>query len=109
MCSTFLIALGATLILGGTNYILYTTVNAQLVVAEELREDLRAAIVEEKLLKVVNQNQSNQSAASPNGLSLEFDRAHFIPLSPLSDSPGNQLKMLLGYSCKIHLHSPMTE
>ena len=77
-----------------------TTVNAQLLDAEELREDLRAAIVEEKLQKVVNQNQSNQSAAatSPNGLSLGLDRAHFISLSPLSDSPGNQVKMLLGYS-----------
>jgi hypothetical protein len=99
VCSTLLIALGATLILGGTNHILFiTTVNAQLVDAEESREDLRAAVVEEKLQKVVNQNQSNQSAASPNGLSLELDRAHFIPLSPLSDSPGNQVKMMLGYS-----------
>ena len=85
VCSTLSTALGATLILGGINHILYTTVNAQLVDAEELREDLRAEIVEEKLQKVVNQNQSNQSAAatSPNGLSLGLDRAHFIPLSPL--------------------------
>jgi hypothetical protein len=99
--SILLLALGAILILGGTNHILYTTVNARLVDAEKLREDIRAAIVEEKLQKVVNQNQSNQSAAaatSPNGLSLGLDRAHFIPLSPLSDSPGNQVKMLLGYS-----------
>lgn len=69
--------------------------------AEELRKDLRAAIVEEGLQGGVNQSQSNQSAAatsSPNGLSFGLDRAHYIPLSPLSDSPGNQVKMLLGYS-----------
>ena len=96
-----LIALGSTAILGGSNYILYNTVNAQLVDAEELREDLKAAIVDEVLEGGVNQNQSNQSAAatsSPNGLSLGLDRAHYIPLSPLSDSPGNQVKVLLGYS-----------
>ena len=101
VCSTLLIALGSTAILGGSNYILYNTVNAQLVDAEELREDLKAAIVDEVLEGGVNQNQSNQSAAatsSPNGLSLRLDRAHYIPLSPLSDSPGNQVKVLLGYS-----------
>ena len=103
MCSTLLIALGAAAILGESNHTLFTTtVNAQLVDAEKLREDLRATIVEEKLQKVVNQNnQSNQSdaaASSSNGLTLRLDRAHFIPLSPLSDSPGNQVKMMLGYS-----------
>jgi hypothetical protein len=100
-CSTLLIALVSVTILGGSNHII-PTVNAQLVDAEELREDLRAAIVEEKLEKVVNQNQnqSNQSnaASSSNGLTLSLDRAHFIPLSPLSDSPGNQVKLMLGYS-----------
>jgi len=100
VCSTLLIALGSTAILGGSNYILYNTVNAQLVDTEELREDLKAAIVDE-VLEGVNQNESNQSAAAatnPDGLALTLDQAHYIPLSPLSDSPGNQVKMLLGYS-----------
>src|ERR671918_277931 len=102
-CSTLLIALGAAAILGDSNHILFTTtVNAQLVDVKQTREDLRAAIVEEKLQKVVNQNnQSNQSdvaASSSNGLTLRLDQAHFILLSPLSDSPGNQAKMMLGYS-----------
>ena len=47
------------------------------------------------------QNQSDQSAAGatdPNGISLRLDKAHFIPLSPISDSPGNQVKMLLDYT-----------
>jgi hypothetical protein len=101
VCSTLLIALGSTAILGGSNYILYNTVNAQLVDTEELREDLKAAIVDEVLEGGVNQNESNQSAAAatnPDGLALTLDQAHYIPLSPLSDSPGNQVKMLLGYS-----------
>jgi hypothetical protein len=46
-CSTLLIALGVASIIGGSNHILYTTVNAQLVDAEELREELRASIAEE--------------------------------------------------------------
>lgn len=99
-CSTLLIALGVASIIGGSNHILYTTVNAQLVDAEELREELRASIAEE-LQGKPNQNQSDQSAASaasPNELTLSLDRAHYIPLSPLSDSPGNQVKMLLGYT-----------
>ena len=48
-----------------------------------------------------NQNQSDQSAATasgPNGVSLRLDKAHFIPLGPISDSPGNQVKMLLDYA-----------
>ena len=84
--------------IGGSNHILYT-VNAQLMDAEELREELRASIAEE-LQGGLNQNQSDQSAATAtqNGLTLSLDRAHYIPLSPLSDSPGNQVKILLGYS-----------
>jgi hypothetical protein len=99
-CSTLLIALGVASIIGGSNHILYTTVNAQLVDAEELREELRASIAEE-LQGKPNQNQSDQSAASaasPNELTLSLDRAHYIPLSPLSNSPGNQVKMLLDYA-----------
>jgi hypothetical protein len=44
------------------------------------------------------QSADAPSNAAPNGLSLKLDRAHFIPLSPLSNSPGNQVKMLLDYS-----------
>lgn len=98
-CSILLITLGVAAVIGGSNHILYTTVNAQLEDTEELREELRASIGE-KLQGGLNQNQSDQSAAAanPNGLTLSLDRAHYIPLSPLSDSPGNQVKMLLDYS-----------
>jgi hypothetical protein len=97
-CSTLLIALVVA-----SDHLLYTNASAQLLDTEELREELRASITEELQGGGVNQNQnqSDQSAAAatnPDGLTLTLDRAHFIPLSPLSDSPGNQVKMLLGYS-----------
>jgi hypothetical protein len=67
----------------GTNYIPYSTANAQLEEVEDFRE--QRAVAEE-------------SATGSNEFSLTLDRAHFIPLSPISDSPGNQVKMLLHYS-----------
>jgi len=99
-CSTLLITLGVAIIMEGTNHLLYQFANAQLEDSEDLRVEQRTAALEEELQSEPNQNQSNQSASSvsPNGLSLRLDRAHYIPLSPLSDSPGNQIKMQLDYS-----------
>ena len=88
-----LIALEVAILMEGSNQPLYIA-NAQLA---DLREEQRAAALGEELLGEPNQNQNDQSTAaatSPNGLSLRLDRAHFIPLSPISDSPGNQVKML---------------
>jgi len=94
-----LIALGIAILIGGSNRIPYTIVNAQVEDREELRGEQKAALVENELQAGQNQNQSDQSnAVSPNGITLRIDRAHYIPLSPLSDSPGNQVKMLLDYS-----------
>ena len=56
--------------------------NAQLVDTEELREDLKAAIVDEVLEGGVNQNESNQSAAAatnPDGLTLTLDQLTTFP------------------------------
>jgi hypothetical protein len=41
-CSTLLIALGVATIIGGSNNILYTTVSAQVVDREELREGAKS-------------------------------------------------------------------
>ena len=92
------IALGvaATITTGGSNQILYTVANAQVEDREGLREGQKAALVEDELQTGQSQNQSD--IVSPNGITLSIDRAHYIPLSPLSDSPGNQVKMLLDYS-----------
>ena len=35
---------------------------------------------------------------SPNSISQAINYSHFIPLSPLSNSPGNQVKLLLNYN-----------
>jgi hypothetical protein len=74
--------------------------NAQLEDTEELREEQRAREIEEEFSSKQGQNQDDKEAAitGSNELSLTLERAHFIPLSPLSDSPGNQVKMLLDYT-----------
>lgn len=60
-----------------------------------LSEIAKAQVTEQ----IEEQTKTDQSAATaPNGLSVRLDRAHFIPLTPLSDSPGNQVKMLLDYT-----------
>ena len=82
--STLILVAGIASSIGGTNYILYSIANAQLEEGEDLREE-HSGVAEE-------------SATGSNEFSLTLDRAHFIPLSPISDSPGNQVKMLLQYS-----------
>ena len=96
-----LVALGVAILMEGSNQPLYKIANAQLENSADLREEQRAAVLEEELLGKPNQNQIDQSAApatGPDGISLRLDKAHFIPLSPISDSPGNQVKMLLDYT-----------
>ena len=80
----------------GSNHVLYTVANAQIENSEESREEQRSAAVEEELYN--SQDTEDTSSASPNGISVELDQAQYIPLTPLSDSPGNQVKLLLGYS-----------
>jgi hypothetical protein len=82
-CSILLLLSGVASSIGGTNFIPHSTANAQL---EEPREEQR--------------DVAEQNAINSNKFSLTLDRAHFIPLSPISDSPGNQVKMLLHYSAQ---------
>lgn len=92
-CGLLLLALGVGTVTGGSNHILYTTANAQLGDAGEL--------IGEQILEEEEEGQKadqTDQAPTTNGLSLRLDQAHFIPLSPISDSPGNQVKMLLDYS-----------
>ena len=91
-----LIVSGIAAVQWGSNHFLYTVANAQIENDEELREEVRADAVEEELSDV--QEPEDASSTSSNGLSVEVDRAQFIPLSPISDSPGNQVKLLLDYS-----------
>ena len=74
--------------------------NAQLEDIEELREEQRAREIEEEFSSEQGQDQDDKEATTTgsNELSLTLKQAHFIPLSPLSDSAGNQVKILLDYT-----------
>ena len=94
-CSILILVFGmASSSIGGPSYIPYSTAiaNAQL---EEPREE-QSAVPDEN------------AVSSNNKFSLALDRAHFIPLSPLSDSPGNQVKMLLHYTTTTQQQQPST-
>lgn len=79
-CGILILISGIASSIGETGYIPYSVANAQLEEAEEQR-----AVTDE-------------NAIDSNEFSLTLDRAHFIPLSLLSDSPGNHVKMLLYYT-----------
>ena len=85
----------------GTSLSSNEIVNAQLEDTEEIREEQRAREMEEEFPSKQGQDQDDKEAGATTGsheLSLTLKRAHFIPLSPLRDSPGNQIKMLLDYT-----------
>jgi hypothetical protein len=106
-CSLLLIlTLGAGALMG-TSLSSNEIVNAQLEDTEEIREEQRAREMEEEFPSKQGQDQDDKEAGTTTGsstttgsheLSLTLKRAHFIPLSPLGDSPGNQIKMLLDYT-----------
>src|ERR671918_1654837 len=62
------------------------------------QDESRAASVREDVLM----NSSNELMLlpkySPNSVSQTLNYSHFVPLSPLSNSPGNQVKLLLNYN-----------
>jgi hypothetical protein len=98
-CSLLFLTLrvGAPIGAASSNQILILIIaNAQL----EDKEELRAREIEEEFSLEQGQDQDDKEIATTgsNELSLTLERAHFIPLSPLSDSPGNQVKMLLDYT-----------
>ena len=95
-CSLVLLTLGVAT--GALNHILFPVANAQLNDMKGLREEQRAVAIEKELETEQGQGQSGNAETGSKEFSLTLDRAHFIPLSPLSDSPGNQIKMMLHYS-----------
>ena len=100
-CTLLFLTLGVGALLGASssNQIpILIIANAQLENTEELREEQRAREMEEEFPSKQGQDQDDKEAGATTGsheLSLTLKRAHFIPLSPLGDSPGNQIKMLL--------------
>ncbi|MGH9974526.1 MAG: hypothetical protein ACRD8Z_01645 [Nitrososphaeraceae archaeon] len=57
--------------------------------ATSLREDTSTEIKDELTLS---------PRYSPNSVSQTLNYSHFVPLSPISNSPGNQIKLLLNYN-----------
>ena len=57
--------------------------------ATSLREEISSEIKDELTLS---------PRYSPNSVSQTLNYSHFVPLSPISNSPGNQVKLLLNYN-----------
>jgi hypothetical protein len=97
-CSLFLVAsvFGSTT--DESNKALHLLADAQLENTAKQRGEVREVEINEELQLELDQQNQRDRSAPPNGISMKLDTAHFIPLSPLSDSPGNQVKMVLDYN-----------
>ena len=70
----------------------------KLVVAQEHSSSPGAASVREEISKDVKDEITLLPKYSPDSVSQTLNYSHFVPLSPLSNSPGNQVKLLLNYN-----------
>lgn len=52
----------------------------------------------DELAKDVKDELTLMPRYSPNSISQAINYSHFVPLSPISNSPGNQVKLLLDYN-----------
>lgn len=73
------------------------------------QEDKKDLTEEEQSSNAADEEIANQTEATvgPNGISQRLEYAHFVPMSPVSNSPGNQLKILLDYT--VDESSPLLE
>jgi hypothetical protein len=70
----------------------------KLVIAQEQSPSSGAASVREEISKDVKEEITLLPKYSPDSVSQTLNYSHFVPLSPLSNSPGNQVKLLLNYN-----------
>lgn len=70
----------------------------KLVIAQEQSSSSGAASVREEISKDVKDEITLLPIYSPDSVSQTLNYSHFVPLSPLSNSPGNQIKLLLNYN-----------
>jgi hypothetical protein len=70
----------------------------KLVAAQEQSSSSGAAAVREEISKNVKDEITLLPKYSPDSVSQTLNYSHFVPLSPLSNSPGNQVKLLLNYN-----------
>ena len=57
-----------------------------------------ATSVRDEISKDVKEELTLLPRYSPNSISQAINYSHFVPLSPISNSPGNQVKLLLDYN-----------
>jgi len=70
----------------------------KLVIAQEQSSSSGAASVREEISKDAKDEITLLPKYSPDSVSQTLNYSHFVPLSPLSNSPGNQVKLLLNYN-----------
>lgn len=75
--------------------------------AANAQEDREFVSAEEISNEEQGKENENGVQSNPNGISQRLEYAHFIPMSPVSNSPGNQLKILLDYA--VDKSSPIIE
>jgi hypothetical protein len=80
-----------------------------LITANANAQEDKKDVTEEEQSSNADEEIANLTEATvgPNGISQRLDYAHFVPMSPVSNSPGNQLKILLDYT--VDESSPLLE
>lgn len=57
-----------------------------------------ATSLREEIATEIKDELTQSPRYSPNSVSQTLNYSHFVPLSPISNSPGNQVKLLLNYN-----------
>ncbi|HET6640284.1 MAG TPA: hypothetical protein VFG77_01615 [Nitrososphaeraceae archaeon] len=57
-----------------------------------------ATPLREEIATEIKDELTQSPRYSPNSVSQTLNYSHFVPLSPISNSPGNQVKLLLNYN-----------
>ena len=57
-----------------------------------------ATSLREEIATKIKDELTQSPRYSPNSVSQTLNYSHFVPLSPISNSPGNQVKLLLNYN-----------
>lgn len=70
----------------------------KLVIAQDQPTGSSATSVRDDISNDVKDEFTLLPRYSPNSISQTLNYSHFVPLSPISNSPGNQVKLLLNYN-----------
>jgi hypothetical protein len=71
--------------------------NVNAAVQKHVADLSHSALKTERQAKVEQNGITLVPKYSPNSISQTLNYSHYVPLSPISDSPGNQVKLLLDY------------